>query len=103
MTDTLALRRQELLARCAEQRVELALEVQAVRAAQPHSHPLAAGAIALAGARLLANRRVALGAAGAALALVLVRPARLARLARMAASGAALARQGLELVARFRQ
>src|SRR5438067_13807983 len=95
MTDLLALRRQELIARCAEQRVELALDLQALRAPAGAGRPFAFSAAALLGARLLADRRLALGAVGAALALVVIRPARLLRLGRLAASGWRIARRGV--------
>lgn len=100
MSDRLALRRQKLLARCAEQRVELALDLHALRASGHHARPLAKSAIAVLGTRLLANKRLALGTV---LALVLIRPARLLRVARLAASGWRIARQGLALAARFRR
>lgn len=103
MTDPLALRRQELLARCAEQRVDLALEVHALRASGENARPLAVSALGLLGARLLANRRLALGVAGGALGLALLRPARLVQLARMAASGWRMARGGMALAARLRR
>jgi hypothetical protein len=100
MTDPLSLRREELLARCAEQRVELALDLQALRAPAEGGRPFAAGAAALLGARVLAHPRLAVAAA---LALAFIRPARLLRVTRFAASGWRIARGGLGLVARFRQ
>jgi len=102
MTDSLAIRRQELLVRCAAQRVDLALEVHALRAPGTAARPLAASAAGLLAAKLLANKRLALGVAGAGLGLLLIRPARLMRVTRLAAAGWRAARQGLALVAHLR-
>jgi hypothetical protein len=102
MTDSLAIRRRELLARCAGQRAELALDLQALRTTGGAGRPVAWGTAAMLGARLLANRRLALGAAGATLGLALLRPARVLRVVRFAASGWRLARAGMALAARYR-
>jgi hypothetical protein len=87
----LAARRRELAERCAEQRVGLAYELEALR--QP------AGRVS----RLLAHRRLALGAAGVAAGLALIRPARMQGLARAAVSGWRIAQHGLALLARYRR
>jgi hypothetical protein len=104
MTDPLAIRRDELLARCAGQRVELALDLQALRAPAHTGKPFAIGTAALLGAQLLAhvraNKRLALGAV---LALAFIRPARLLRVARLAASGWRMAQSGMGLLARLRR
>lgn len=107
MTDTpLAARRQALIDRCAEQRINLVLDLRALRG-EDEGHPLASGALGLLAARLLAgllaNKRLAMGVASAVAGLALVRPRRLAHLVRLAASGMRLARSGMGLVARFRQ
>jgi hypothetical protein len=96
---TLAARRRELVERCAEQRVGLAYELKALQRPAALVLPPAAAQLL---SRVLANRRLAYGAAGAALALALVRPRRMQHLARLAASSWRIAREGLALAARYR-
>lgn len=103
MTDSLAVRREALLARCAQQRVQLALDVQALRAPARTGRPFARDVAGMLGARLLADKRLVLGAAGAALALAVIRPARLLRAATLLTAGWRMAQNGMGLVARFRQ
>jgi hypothetical protein len=102
---TLAARRRELAARCAEQRVGLAYELKALHPSHAAAALLPAPVARLLTpllTRLLAHRRLAYSAAGAALALALIRPAHLRGLARLASSGWRIARQGITIAARYR-
>jgi hypothetical protein len=97
---SLSSRRAALIARCAEQRLMLAGEL--LTFPKPGMRPFAGGLAALLGARLLANKRLALGVASAALGLAVLRPARLLRVARFAASSWRMAQKGMTLLARCR-
>jgi hypothetical protein len=93
---SLAARRAALIERCAEQRVSLAFELNALRPSYALAgHPVA-GFVAN-------NRKVVLGAAGTALGLVLLRRKRLAGLATSALSVYKMARGALGVVAQLRR
>jgi hypothetical protein len=91
----LAARRAALIERCAEQRVGLAYELDALRPSK------ALAGLPLAGV-VVANRKLALGAAGAALGLVLMRRKRLAGVAASALSAWKMARGALGVIAQLR-
>ena len=92
----LAARRAALVERCAEQRVGLAYELQALRPSKALAgHPLM-GYVA-------ANRKLVLSAAGAVLGLVLMRRKRLAGLATSALSAWKMARGALGVLAQLRR
>ena len=94
----LAARRAQLIDRCAEQRVNLAVELQALSTPQHAMHPLVGQVLA----RVLEHKRLALGVLGTVLGLAVTRPARLLRAAGLLASGWRMARNGMALVARYR-
>jgi hypothetical protein len=92
---SLAARRAALIERCAEQRVGLAFELQALRPSNALAgHPVA-GFVA-------DNRKLVLGAAGTMLGLALLRRKRLAGLATSALSVVKMARGALGVVAQLR-
>lgn len=92
----LAARRAALIERCAEQRVGLAYELDALRPSKALAGLPLAGVVA-------ANRKVVLGAAGAVLGLVLMRRKRLAGLATSALSAWKMARGALGVLAQLRR
>jgi len=92
----LATRRAALIERCAEQRVGLAFELDALRPSKALAGLPLAGYVA-------ANRKLVLGAAGTALGLVLMRRTRLAGLATSALSAWKMARGALGIVAQLRR
>jgi hypothetical protein len=92
----LATRRAALIEQCAEQRVGLAYELKALRP----SHALAGFPLA---GYVTANRKLVLGAAGAALGLVLMRRKRLAGLVTSALSAVKMARGALGILAQLRR
>jgi hypothetical protein len=92
----LAARRAALIEQCAEQRVGLAFELDALRPSKVLAGLPLAGYVA-------ANRKLALGAAGAALGLVLMRRKRLAGLATSALSAWKMVRGALGIVAQLRR
>jgi len=93
---SLAARRAALVERCAEQRVGLAYELQALRpSAALADHPVA-GYVA-------ANRKLVLGAAGTLLGLVLLRRKRVAGVATSALSMWKMARGALGVLAQLRR
>lgn len=91
-----AARRAALIEQCAEQRVGLAYELDALRPSRALAGLPLAGVVA-------ANRKVVLGAAGAVLGLVLMRRKRLAGLATSALSVWKMARGALGVVAQLRR
>ena len=92
---SLAARRAALIERCAEQRVGLAFELQALRPSNALAgHPVA-GFVA-------DNRKLVLGAAGTALGLALLRRKRLAGLATSALSVYKMARGALGVLRQLR-
>jgi hypothetical protein len=92
---SLAARRAALIERCAEQRVGLAFELNALRPSNALAgHPVA-GFVA-------ANRKLVLGAAGTALGLVVLRRKRLAGLATSALSVYKMARGALDVLGQLR-
>jgi hypothetical protein len=92
----LAARRAALIEQCAEQRVGLAFELDALRPSKALAGLPLAGYVA-------ANRKLVLGAAGAALGLVLMRRKRLAGFATSAMSAWKMARGALGIVAQLRR
>ena len=92
----LAARRAALIEQCAEQRVGPAFELDALRPSKALAGLPLAGYVA-------ANRKVVLGAAGAALGLVLMRRKRLAGIATSALSAWKMARGALGIVAQLRR
>lgn len=92
----LATRRAALIERCAEQRVGLAYELEALRP----SHALAGHPVI---GYVAANRKLVLGAAGAVLGLVLMRRKRVAGLATSALSAWKMARGALGVLAQLRR
>lgn len=93
---SLAARRAALIEQCAEQRVGLAYELDALRPSKALAGYPLAGYVA-------ANRKLVLGAAGAALGLVLMRRKRLAGLATSALSVWKMARGALGILAQLRR
>ena len=92
----LAERRAALIERCAEQRVGLAYELQALSPSTALAgHPVAG--------YLAANRKLVLGAAGALLGLVLLRRKRMAGFATSALSAWKMARGALGMLAQLRR
>ena len=93
---SLAERRAALVERCAEQRVGLAYELQALRPSTALAgHPVAG--------YLAANRKLVLGAAGTLLGLVLLRRKRVAGAATSALSAWKMARGALGMLAQLRR
>ena len=92
----LAARRAALIERCAEQRVGLAYELDALRPSRALAGYPLAGYVA-------ANRKLVLGAAGAVLGLLLMRRKRVAGLATSALSAWKMARGALDMVAQLRR
>jgi hypothetical protein len=92
----LGARRAALIEQCAEQRVGLAYELDALRPSRALAGLPLAGTIA-------ANRKLVLGAAGAVLGLVLMRRKRLAGIATSALSVWKMARGALGIVAQLRR
>jgi hypothetical protein len=95
----LATRRAELVERCAEQRVGLAYELQALRPANALATTL--GEHPLAG-YIVTHKKLVLGMAATALGLAIMRPRRLFGLLGSALSGWRVARNVLGLLARYR-
>jgi hypothetical protein len=93
---SLAARRAALVERCAEQRVGLAYELQALSPSTALAdHPVAG--------YLAANRKLVLGAAGTLLGLVLLRKKRVAGVATSALSAWKMARGALGMLAQLRR
>jgi hypothetical protein len=93
---SLATRRAALIEQCAEQRVGLAFELNALRPSNAlAAHPLAGF--------VTANRKLVLGAAGAVLGLAVMRRKRLAGLATSALSAVKMVRGALGVVAQLRR
>jgi uncharacterized membrane protein YedE/YeeE len=93
---SLAARRAALIEQCAEQRVGLAFELNALRPSN------ALAALPLAGF-VASNRKLVLGAAGAVLGLAVMRRKRLAGLAASALSVVEILRGALGVVAQLRR
>jgi hypothetical protein len=92
---TLAERRRELAARCAEQRTSLAFELQALRPSAALGHPVAG--------YIVGHKKLVLGALGTVLGLALTRRTRLVGLAGSAMSAWRMAQGALALLGRYRQ
>ena len=92
----LTARRAALIEQCAEQRVGLAYELDALRPSTALAGLPLAGYVA-------ANRKLVLGAGGAVLGLVLMRRKRLAGIATSALSVWKMARGALGIVAQLRR
>jgi hypothetical protein len=95
MNKSLSARRKELIERCAEQRTGLAYELKALRPSNALSHPIAG--------YIVANKKLVLGAGGAALGLALLRRKRLLAVAGMAMSAWRMAQGGLAMLAQLRR
>ena len=93
---SLATRRAALIERCAEQRVGLAFELNALRPSNALAGYPLAGFVA-------GNRKLVLGAAGAVLGLAIMRRKRLAGLATSALSAVKMVRGALGVVAQLRR
>jgi hypothetical protein len=92
---SLAARRAELVERCAEQRTGLAYELQSLRPSSLFGHPVAG--------YVVGNKKLVMGALGAALGLALVPRKRLLAVAGSAMSAWGMAQRGLALLAQFRR
>jgi hypothetical protein len=92
---SLAQRRAQLIAQCAEQRAGLADAVLALRPSNAIGHPVAGFVVG--------NKKLVLGAAATSLALMLAKRKRLAKLAGLLMSGAGMARNVLGVVRQFRR
>jgi hypothetical protein len=92
----LAERRAALIERCAEQRMGLAYELQALRPSTALANLPVAGYLA-------ANRKLVLGAGGTLLGLVLLRRKRVAGFATSALSTWKMARGALGMLAQLRR
>jgi hypothetical protein len=91
---SLAARRAELLERCAEQRSGLAAELQSLRPSNMLGHPVAGFVVG--------NKKLVMGALGAALSLGLLRRKRLLAIAGSAMSVWRTAQSGLALLSSYR-
>ncbi len=92
---SLAQRRAQLVAQCAEQRAGLADALLALRPSNALGHPVAGFVVG--------NKKLVLGSAATALGLALFKRKRLAKLAGVLMSGVGMARNVLGVVRQFRR
>jgi hypothetical protein len=92
---SLTARRAELVERCAEQRTGLAYELQSLRPSNMLGHPVAGFVVG--------NKKLVMGALGAALSLGLLRRKRLLAITGSAMSAWRMAQGGLAMLAQLRR